>query len=74
MAILVTTEAPYQNDMEGWWEDLTEDCRLMNFETWQAKVSAVLVVKLIKKTKILSKTIITSQIVEVLNTNYWSCT
>lgn len=25
--------------MEGWWEDLTEDCRLMNFESWQAKVS-----------------------------------
>ncbi|XP_039765821.1 transient receptor potential cation channel subfamily V member 5 isoform X2 [Pararge aegeria] len=29
---------PRENDMEGWWEDLTEECRLMNFETWQAKV------------------------------------
>uniref|UniRef100_A0A2A4JF08 Ion transport domain-containing protein n=1 Tax=Heliothis virescens TaxID=7102 RepID=A0A2A4JF08_HELVI len=29
---------PRESDMEGWWEDLTEDCRLMNFDTWQAKV------------------------------------
>lgn len=27
--------------MEDWWEDLTEDCRLMNFETLQAKVIAI---------------------------------
>ncbi|XP_023947943.1 transient receptor potential cation channel subfamily V member 6 [Bicyclus anynana] len=33
-----STEAPRENDMEGWWEDLTEECRLMNFETWQAKI------------------------------------
>ncbi|XP_045761391.1 transient receptor potential cation channel subfamily V member 5 [Maniola jurtina] len=33
-----STEAPRENDMEGWWEDLTEDCRLMNFDSWQAKV------------------------------------
>ncbi|CAG4921815.1 unnamed protein product [Colias eurytheme] len=32
------TEPPRETDMEGWWEDLTEDCRLMNFDTWQAKV------------------------------------
>ncbi|XP_038209569.1 transient receptor potential cation channel subfamily V member 5 [Zerene cesonia] len=32
------TETPRETDMEGWWEDLTEDCRLMNFDTWQAKV------------------------------------
>lgn len=24
--------------MENWWEDLTEECRLMNLESWQAKV------------------------------------
>ncbi|KPJ13765.1 Transient receptor potential cation channel subfamily V member 5 [Papilio machaon] len=27
-----------ENDMEGWWEDLTEECRLMNLDSWQAKV------------------------------------
>ncbi|CAH0722828.1 unnamed protein product, partial [Brenthis ino] len=32
------TKAPKENDVEGWWEDLTEECRLMNFETWQAKL------------------------------------
>ncbi|XP_063834932.1 transient receptor potential cation channel subfamily V member 5 [Ostrinia nubilalis] len=32
------TEAPKETDMEGWWEDLTEECRLMDFEPWQAKV------------------------------------
>ncbi|KAJ2943871.1 hypothetical protein O0L34_g8197 [Tuta absoluta] len=31
------TEPP-KDDMEGWWEDLTEECRLMNFDSWQAKV------------------------------------
>ncbi|XP_026484620.2 transient receptor potential cation channel subfamily V member 5 [Vanessa tameamea] len=30
--------APRENDMEGWWEDLTEECRLMNFDTWHAKL------------------------------------
>ncbi|XP_050673208.1 transient receptor potential cation channel subfamily V member 5 isoform X2 [Leptidea sinapis] len=34
----VATDAPKESDMEGWWEDLTEDCRLMNFDTTQAKV------------------------------------
>ncbi|CAG9576063.1 unnamed protein product [Danaus chrysippus] len=34
----VATEMPKGNDMEGWWEDLTEDCRLMKLETWDAKV------------------------------------
>ncbi|GBP18545.1 Transient receptor potential cation channel subfamily V member 6 [Eumeta japonica] len=32
------TEPPKETDMEGWWEDLTEECRLMNFETLQAKI------------------------------------
>ncbi|KAL4705266.1 hypothetical protein ACJJTC_010285 [Scirpophaga incertulas] len=32
------TEPPKETNMEGWWEDLTEECRLMNFESWQAKV------------------------------------
>ncbi|XP_032513421.2 transient receptor potential cation channel subfamily V member 5 [Danaus plexippus] len=32
------TEMPRGNDMEGWWEDLTEDCRLMKLDTWDAKV------------------------------------
>ncbi|XP_050352578.1 transient receptor potential cation channel subfamily V member 5 [Nymphalis io] len=32
------TKAPRENDMEGWWEDLTEECRLMNFDTWHAKL------------------------------------
>ncbi|XP_073946803.1 transient receptor potential cation channel subfamily V member nanchung [Choristoneura fumiferana] len=32
------TEAPKETDMEGWWEDLTEECRLMNFDSSQAKV------------------------------------
>ncbi|VVC93017.1 unnamed protein product [Leptidea sinapis] len=32
------TDAPKESDMEGWWEDLTGDCRLMNFDTTQAKV------------------------------------
>ncbi|XP_062528665.1 transient receptor potential cation channel subfamily V member 5 isoform X1 [Bombyx mori] len=33
-----STEAPRENDVEGWWEDLTEECRLMNLDTWQAKL------------------------------------
>ncbi|KAL0849939.1 hypothetical protein ABMA28_011863 [Loxostege sticticalis] len=32
------TEPRKETDMEGWWEGLTEECRLMNFESWQAKV------------------------------------
>ncbi|XP_041974280.1 transient receptor potential cation channel subfamily V member 5 [Aricia agestis] len=32
------TEPPKENDMEGWWEDLTEECRLMNLDTWEAKL------------------------------------
>ncbi|CAG9782810.1 unnamed protein product [Diatraea saccharalis] len=32
------TETPRETDMEGWWEDLTGECRLMDFESWQAKV------------------------------------
>ncbi|KAJ0181333.1 hypothetical protein K1T71_003418 [Dendrolimus kikuchii] len=31
-------KTPRETDVEGWWEDLTEECRLMNFETWQAKL------------------------------------
>ncbi|KAG6455589.1 hypothetical protein O3G_MSEX009288 [Manduca sexta] len=26
------------SDVEDWWEDLTEECRLMNFDTWHAKL------------------------------------
>lgn len=33
---VTTTEVP--GDMEGWWEDLQEECRLMNFDSAQAKV------------------------------------
>ncbi|XP_045489488.1 transient receptor potential cation channel subfamily V member 5 [Pieris rapae] len=33
-----TSDAPKESDMEGWWEDLTEECRLMNFDSSQAKV------------------------------------
>ncbi|XP_047523525.1 transient receptor potential cation channel subfamily V member 5 [Pieris napi] len=33
-----TSDAPKETDMEGWWEDLTEECRLMNFDSSQAKV------------------------------------
>lgn len=32
------TEQAKETDMEHWWEDLTEECRLMNLESWQAKV------------------------------------
>ncbi|KAM3958296.1 transient receptor potential cation channel subfamily V member nanchung [Aphomia sociella] len=31
-------KTPRETDMEGWWEDLTEECRLMNFDSFQAKV------------------------------------
>ncbi|CAH4030879.1 unnamed protein product [Pieris brassicae] len=33
-----TSDPAKETDMEGWWEDLTEECRLMNFDSSQAKV------------------------------------
>lgn len=39
--IVIATELPRESEVEGWWEDLTEDCRLMNFETWHGKVSNI---------------------------------
>ncbi|XP_072935457.1 transient receptor potential cation channel subfamily V member 5-like isoform X2 [Epargyreus clarus] len=35
------TESPRGSEVEGWWEDLTEDCRLMNFDTWHGKVRII---------------------------------
>ncbi|CAB3220911.1 unnamed protein product [Arctia plantaginis] len=32
------SKPPPQTDVAGWWEGLTEECRLMNFDTWQAKI------------------------------------
>ncbi|XP_072935442.1 transient receptor potential cation channel subfamily V member 5-like [Epargyreus clarus] len=32
------TEPTKEIDMEDWWEELTEECRLMNYDSWQAKV------------------------------------
>lgn len=38
MYLILATEQSKETDMENWWEDLTEECRLMNLESWQAKV------------------------------------
>lgn len=38
MICIVDTKKIDENEVEEWWDDLTEECRLMQFGSYNAKV------------------------------------